>query len=730
MRSIMNYPRVRRDEGNVLEFKSKKNGFVSVKDPYAWLETPPSQSKESADFVDAQNKLFGNYMEDVSYRDEFKAALTDNMSYPKFSAPSIKKNKIAYWSENSGLMPHAVIRSSKNLDSRDSDVFFDPNQLSEDKSASLATAAFSKTAKYFAYGISRSGSDWVTLYVRSASSPFNEHSGSHETDQSRFSDEVRYVKFSSIGWLGDEGFFYQRYDVAEGAHGAANEDKAGLETDANENAKLYFHKVNTPQSEDVLVLSDSQNPTHMWSAGTTDDSRYVVLTVSKDTSRRNLLKVADLKDPQNAKISANMKWIDVVGEFKHEYSVIDNDGSKLYLQTNEMADNFKIVTADVYDSSSIEWKDFIAEDNAAVLTDASVVNNDKLVLVYLRDVKSELIVHSLSDGRYLYRLFDDFTGTINQVTGESDQSKLFISTTSYTTPGTVLSFDFDEHASSTFRSTEVHGLSPTEFMTEQQFYTSKDGTKVPIFITRHKDTPKNAPFFLFGYGGFSISVLPFFSPSALTFVKHFRAGLAVANIRGGSEYGEKWHKDGILDLKQNGFSDFLSASDFLVDTGYAGKGSIIVNGGSNGGLLAAVAAQQDLSNNIAVSIVDVGVLDMLKFHKWTIGRAWTSDYGNPDDPSDFDHLHAYSPLHRSQEIKDKIYPAMLLTSAAHDDRVVSCHTTKMIAELQHSHIEQVKLARIETKAGHGAGKSTQMRILEATDKYTFAANELGLKWFK
>lgn len=624
---MIKYPKVRRDDRNVTEYRSKKNGTVKVNDPYEWLETPPSQSQDTSDFVDAQNELFNNYMAGVGYRDEFKAALTENMCYPKFSSPSFKKNGIAYWSENSGLEPHAVVRSSRDLESVESEVFFDPNQLSEDKSASLATAAFSKRAKYFAYGISRSGSDWCTIYVRPSDAPFTEKSGSHETDQGRFADEVRYVKFSSIGWLNDEGFFYQRYDVPEGTHGAAHEDKAGLETDANENAKLYFHKINTPQSEDKLIIADPQNPTHMWSASSTDDGRYVALTVSKDTSRRNLLKIADLQDPQNAEMSSNMRWINVVEEFKHEYSVIDNNGSTLYLHTNENADNYKIVTTTISNPSNIAWKDFVAEDDA-VLTDASIVHHDKLVLTYTRDVKSELIVRSLKDGSYLYRIFDDFTGTINQVTGESDQSKLFISTTSYTTPGTVLSFDFEKlatsgsvkEASTTFRSSETKGLNPDEFTTEQQFYTSKDGTRVPIFITRHKDTPKNAPFFLYGYGGFSISVLPFFSPSALTFVKHFRAGLAVANIRGGSEYGEKWHTGAIKDRKQHGFDDFCSALDYLVDGGYAKKGSIIVNGGSNGGLLAAVAAQQDKKDNIAVSIVDVGVLDMLKFCRWTIGK--------------------------------------------------------------------------------------------------------------
>ncbi|TIB86967.1 hypothetical protein E3Q10_00588 [Wallemia mellicola] len=728
-----NYPNVRRDETKFTDYKSEKRGVVRVPDPYHWLETPPAQSKESAEFVDAQNNLFNAYMEDVKYKEEFKTALTQNMSYPKFSAPSLKKNGIAYWSENAGLQPHAVIRSSKQLSSNESNVFFDPNQLSDDKTASLATAAFSKTAKYFGYGISRSGSDWCTLYVRPSDSPFTEKSGSHETDKERFSDEIRYVKFSSIGWLGDSGFFYQRYDVTEGAHGAAHEDVAGLETDANENAKLYYHKVNTPQSEDKLVLEDPQNPTHMWSASTTDDGRFLVVTVAKDTSRRNLLKVADLNDSRNAEISSNMCWLDIISDFKHEYDVIDNDDSKLYIHTNEEADNYKIKTFDI---ASNVWSELVSEEDG-VLVEAQIVNSDKLVAVYTRDVKSELIVRSLRDGSHLYRPFDKFTGSINQVTGERDHTKIYLSTTSYTTPGEVLCFDFEElekrkcidQASTVFRSAEVNGLDPKEFTTEQHFAQSPDGTKIPVFITRHKDTPKDAPFFLYGYGGFSISLLPFFSPSALTFVKHFRAGLAVANIRGGGEYGESWHQAGTKERKQNCFDDFLASANYLVDNGFARKGSIIANGGSNGGLLAAVVAQQDKMDLIGVSIVDVGVLDMLKFHLWTIGRAWCSDYGNAEEANDFDYLYEYSPLHQAALAQEKIYPSMLLTSAAHDDRVVSCHTTKMIAQLQHTQSEKIKLARLETKAGHGAGKSTEMRIAEATDKYTFAAHELGLKWF-
>ena len=637
-------------------------------------------------FIKTQNEKFQSYLSNNQYKQKFKNNIRNNFNYYKFSCPILLNDNHYYYFENTGLESFSKLMKSKDLSK--SETFFNPNYLSKDKTLSLNTLNFSKSAKYLGYSLSKSGSDWSTIFVRSTDKPFNDESKDHNNDVDRLNESIKFVKFSNIGWLKDDGFFYQRYDTNVNEE-YENDNFEGLETEKNEYAKLYYHKVGTPQSEDILVFENKDEPNHMWSASCSDDGRYLYLTISRDTSRKNLLYIADLANPSNNKISSQMEWIKVVNDWKYEYDVINNVNDKIYIITNENANNYKILTLDLSNPSQPKFETLVENDNNAFLSDANIINDDRLALIYSKDVNDQLFIHNLKTGERQFRLFENYIGTINQFSGKKHHKQFYISMTNFTTPGTILKFDFDQYektknlneSSSVFRSTSVSNLSPDEFITEQVFYESKDGTKIPMFITRHIDTQMDgtSSALQYAYGGFSISVKPFFSPAALTFVKHFKSMLVVTNIRGGSEYGESWHLDGTKERKQNCFDDFLYGSKYLIDHKYVKAGKIIANGGSNGGLLAAVVANQDNQNLLGASIVDVGVLDMLKFHLFTIGSAWKSDYGDPDNPDDAEYIKKYSPLHNINP--NKVYPSMLLTTAAHDDRVSPLHTFKHIGEL-------------------------------------------------
>ncbi|BGP07293.1 hypothetical protein JCM10049v2_003124 [Rhodotorula toruloides] len=736
------YPQVRRSD-TVETFKSAKKGEVRVADPYDWLHDP--DSRETQAFVKSQGDFTRAYLDQYKDRKVFTEELRKNWNYPRFSCPALKGDGNYYFTYNSGLQPQPSIyrfpKGQETVKPKEGEVggelFFDPNLLSTDGSVSRATSAFSDDGKWFAYALSRSGSDWSTIYVRPTSSPHNPQQEVGKDEGRLEHDVIRFVKFSGIGWTKDsKGFFYQRFP-ARAEHGADTDDKAGTETDKDVNALLYYHKIGTPQSEDVLVYKDESNPEWMFSAGGTEDGRYVVMTQSRDTARSNLLWISDLQEEGN-EIGPNMKWQKVVNEWGSYYADITNDGSKFYFYTNANdSPNYKLVTYDLAKSEE-GFRDLVAHDPKLPLTSVHVANKDALVLLYSVDVKDELYLHSLATGERIKRLGEGLIGSVDQIAGRREHDEMWWSMSGFTSPGTVYRYDFTDDAAKgkkageqqVYREASVEGIKPDDFISEQVFFTSKDGTKVPMFVTRPKDVAKDgtAPAILYGYGGFSHAITPFFSPSLMTWIKHYKGVLAVANIRGGEEYGESWHIAGTKAQKQNVFDDFRWAAKHLITEKYVAHNKIAISGGSNGGLLVAACLNQEPSL-FGAAIADVGVLDMLRFQRFTIGRAWTSDYGSSDDPDGFDYLIEYSPLHNVDPSKAPYPPTMLLT-ADHDDRVVPLHSFKYAAELQYRLPDNPNplLLRVDTKSGHGAGKSTEKKIEEAVDKYGFVAQSMGLKW--
>lgn len=739
------YPSVRRDETSVDQFQSKTKGTVLVPDPYSWLHEPPSSSEETQKFVEQQAAFTSDHISKYPNYSSLESSLKKNWDYPRFSCPSLKGDDYYYFNYNSGLESQTSIYRVKrgeetkavgNGSSKGSsggELFIDPNLFSTDGTAALSSVAISKSGKYCAYGVSRSGSDWTSIYVRRTDTPHPQSAsdgGQRGTDPGRMDDVIRFVKFGSPTWLKDDsGFFYQRMPEKI-AHGDHLDDKAGTETGADLNAMLYFHKLGDPQEKDTLIMKDPDNPQYMWGTSVTEDGRYLALTTFKDTGRSNRLWIADL---QSQPLSSQMKWDKIVNEFGSEYGLLTNDLCRLYLLTNKDASKRKVVT---YDLNKPEdgFQDLIPEDPQAILESFNPTDNDKAVVSYSRDVMDELYLYELATGKKIKRIAPDLIGNINQIAGRREDNEFFFGLTNFLTPGTVYRYKFDNPDGQElveFRKTQLEGLNSDDFVSKQVFYTSKDGkTKVPMFITHLKNGYKadgTAPCIQYGYGGFSISIAPFFSPGLMTFVAHYGAVLAVPNIRGGGEYGEEWHLAGCFERKQNVFDDFQYATRYLVDQKYVAKDQVTIMGGSNGGLLVAACVNQ-APELFGAAIAEVGVMDMLRFHKFTIGRAWTADYGSPDDPEAFDYLYKYSPLHN---INPKAtYPAMILLTADHDDRVVPLHSFKLAASLQNSlpHNPNPLLLRVDLKAGHGAGKSTEMKIKEYTDKLTFVAMSLGLKW--
>ncbi|GAA6061153.1 hypothetical protein JCM10212_005739 [Sporobolomyces blumeae] len=731
------YPAVRRSD-TVEEFKSATRGTVQVADPYDWLSDP--DSKDTQAFVQEQGAFTKKYLDQFRDKERFSNELEKNWNYARFSCPSLKGDGYYYFTFNSGLAAQpAIYRFKKGSETQPvqegeigGELFFDPNLLSTDGSVSRSTSAFSDDGKYYAYALSRSGSDWTTIYVRETTSP---HDASQQvgSDEGRLPDVLRFVKFSSIGWTADsKGFFYQRFPERK-EHGGAEDDKAGTETDQDLYASLYYHRIGTSQAEDVLVHRDPDHPEWMFGAGATEDGRYLVMTSSRDTARSNLLWIADLHDPANKEIGPDMKWTKLINEWGTYWSELTNDGSKFYFYTNaDDSPNYKIVTYDL-EKPEEGFKDLIAHNPKSPLTSAHIAADDQLVLLYSVDVKDELYLHRLSDGARVKRLASGLIGTVEQFSGRREHREMWFSMSSFTSPGTVYRYDFDQGEGrvagheNVYREAKVEGIKPDEFVSEQVFFASKDGTKVPMFITRPKGVEKG-PVLLYGYGGFSHAITPFFSPSLMTWIKHYKGTLAVANIRGGDEYGERWHEAGTKERKQNCFDDFQHAAKYLYEKGYAEKGKVAISGGSNGGLLVGACVNQ-APELFGAAIADVGVLDMLRFQRYTIGRAWTSDYGSSDDPEGFDYLYAYSPLHNVDPAK-KPYPPTMLLTADHDDRVVPLHSFKHIAELQYQLPDNPNplLLRVDTKSGHGAGKSTAKRIEEACEKYGFVSQSMGLEW--
>eukprot|EP01087_Luapelamoeba_hula_P003251 TRINITY_DN1304_c0_g1_i1.p1 TRINITY_DN1304_c0_g1~~TRINITY_DN1304_c0_g1_i1.p1 ORF type:complete len:711 (+),score=120.10 TRINITY_DN1304_c0_g1_i1:120-2252(+) len=698
-------PTTRRDE-SVLE--------QGVPDPYRWLEDP--DSPETQAWVTQQNNFTNKLLTASPVREKFVKRLTELYNYPKFSCPYKRGTKYYYY-KNDGLQNQSVLYTQDSLESEPS-VFLDPNTLTADGTAALGVTAFSESGKYFAYGVSRSGSDWQTIYVK------------RTADKTDTEEVLKWVKFSSIAWLhSDEGFFYARYPTPTFVEGDAEAPKAGAEVDANVDHKLYYHKLGTSQDEDVLIFDTPEEPKLMFGIEITDDGKYLLITVYKGTAPANKLYYAELAHFIGTRESLNV--VKLIDNFEAEYQYITNDDTLFHVKSNRSADRNKILTIDIAHPAPESWKDLIPE-STDVLSYACCFNQSFLLVCYLHDVKDILQVFSL-DGKFLKELELPDIGSVGSITCRRKDAEVFYSFTSFLRPSSIFRVAPDG-STSVFREPIVNGFNPADFQSQQVFYNSKDGTRIPMFIVSRKTQQEHldgsGAVYLYGYGGFNISLQPSFSVFRVVFMTHCNIAIAIPNLRGGGEYGEEWHKQGTFERKQNVFDDFISAAEYLVANKWCSPERIAISGGSNGGLLVGACANQrpDL---FGCAIAQVGVMDMLRFHKFTIGHAWTEEYGNPDDAEAAAYIKKYSPVHNVQT--EKPYPAVLLTTGDHDDRVVPLHSYKYIAALQHAHGKSEKqtkplMIRIDCKAGHGAGKPTAKAIEETADIYTFIHHTLRLEW--
>jgi prolyl oligopeptidase len=662
-----------------------------VADPYRWLENPDSD--DSKTWIEAQNQITFNYLANIPSRNSIKHRLTELWDYEKYSLPFKKGDRYFYF-KNDGLQNQSVLYTLPDLDAEPR-VLLDPNILSEDGTIALSGLAISEDANLMAYGLSIAGSDWQEWKVRDV-----------ETGED-FSDHVQWVKFSGATWTHDnQGFFYSRYDEP---------NEATKLEDANYFQKLFYHRLGTPQSEDILIYERLDQKEWGFNGSITDDGHYLLVYVWQGTDPRNLLFVKDLTNPSS-------DIVELINTFEADYSVIDNQGSLFWLQTDLDAPRKRVIAIDITAPEKENWKEVIPE--AEETLQSVSLFGDRFIITYLKDAHTQVKFFDLN-GAFLKELELPGLGSAGGFGGKRSDRETFYSFTSFTTPPTIYRYDLERDESTIFRQPQI-SFNPDDYETQQVFYSSKDGTRIPMFITAKKGLVKdgNNPTYLYGYGGFNASITPAFSPSNLVWME--LGGIyAVANLRGGGEYGEAWHQAGTKLNKQNVFDDFIAAAEWLIANQYTSSKKLAIGGGSNGGLLVGACMTQRPAL-FAAALPAVGVMDMLRFHKFTIGWAWCSDYGSPENPDEFKALYAYSPLHNLKP--NTSYPATLVTTADHDDRVVPAHSFKFAAALQAAHEGDAPvLIRIETKAGHGAGKPTAKIIEEASDRWAFLVNVLEVK---
>ena len=663
-----------------------------VKDPYRWLED--DNSAETKAWVTEENQVTEDYLSKISFRQKIKDRLKEMWNYPKYGAP-FKEGDYYYFYKNDGLQNQAVLFRQKGLDATP-EVFLDPNKLSKDGTVAISTVSFSKNSKYVVYYEAHAGSDWEDARIMNVS------------DKSLLKDELNYIKFSGASWKGDDGFYYSRYPVSN------EKDKLTVQ---NQNHKVYYHKIGTSQSEDVLIYEDKEHPLRTVGAWLTEDEHFLTITTSEGTSGSELW----VKDMHNT--SSKNDFTLLVKGFDTESSFIDNDGDKLLVRTNDGAPNYKVVLIDPKNPAKENWETIIPQRKE--LLESVGTAGGKLFLTYLQDASSR-VYQTDYKGHSAYQIQLPGIGSASGFGGHKKDKEIFYSYTSFDYPGATFKYDIATGKSVLFRKSEAK-INADNYQTVQSFCISKDGTKVPMFITYKKGIKLdgNNPVLMYGYGGFNIPLTPWFSISNSFFLEEGGV-FVVVNLRGGSEYGEAWHKAGMLQNKQNVFDDFIAAAQFLIDKKYTNSNKLAMQGGSNGGLLigAVMTQRPDL---FKVAIPQVGVMDMLRYHKFTIGWAWATEYGRSDNEKDFKNLIKYSPL---QNLKPGTkYPATLVTTADHDDRVVPAHSFKFAATLQADNDgANPTLIRIETKAGHGAGKPTDKQIDEAADIWSFVMYNLGMEF--
>jgi len=664
---------------------------VKVADPYRWLED--DNSAETKAWVEEQNKLTFSYLEKIPERAAIKERLTKLWNYERYGVP-FKQGERYFYSKNDGLQNQSVLYTMTSLEAP-AKLLLDPNALSADGTVALSGYSISDDGNLIAYGLATAGSDWQQWKVRDV-----------QTGQD-LEDHVQWVKFSSASWTKDgKGFFYSRYDEPTA--------EAKL-TKVNYFHKLYYHRLGTPQSEDKLVYHRSDHRDWNFYGGVTDDGRYLVITASQGTDPKNRVLYQDLRQ-------LDSPVVELLMDFDADYSFIDNDGPIFWFKTDLNAPRHRVITIDIRKPQRANWKEIIPQARET-LTGVGAVNN-QFICVYLKDAHSQVKVFGL-DGAFVREISLPGIGSAGGFGGKRSDTETFYSFTSYTSPGTIFRHDMKTGASTVFRQAKVD-FNPSNYVTRQVFYRSKDGTRVPMFISHKKGLKLDGknPTLLYGYGGFNISLTPGFSIGNLAWME-MGGVYAVPNLRGGGEYGEQWHQAGTKLKKQNVFDDFIAAAEWLVANKYTSSKKLAISGGSNGGLLVGASLTQR-PELFGATLPAVGVMDMLRFHKFTIGWAWTSDYGSTENADEFKALYAYSPLHTLKP--GTKYPATLITTADHDDRVVPAHSFKFAAALQAAQAGKAPtLIRIETKAGHGAGKPTAKLIEETADKMTFLVHELKVE---
>ncbi len=653
---------------------------TDIKDEYRWLEDDNADDTKA--WVGEQNKVTKGYLDQIPFRKKIRERYEELFNYPKLSSP-FKAGDYYFFYKNDGLQNQSVIYYQKGLDGKP-EVFIDPNALSEEGTTAISLAGFSNDNKYVTYSRQDAGSDWQKFYVMEVAT------------KKQLSDELEWVKFSGASWKGD-GFFYSRYPAPkEGAEFSGD----------NRNHSVYFHKLGEDQSKDQLVYEDPKNPNMYHYGGVTEDQRFFVLYAAPGTDGYAVYyKDLDKKDS---------KFITLFEGYKNKSSVVHNIGDKMLIQTDIDAPKYRMIELDIKSPDKKNWKEIIPETEN--LLRGVSTGGGKLFASYLQDATTRIYQYDY-DGSNKKEMKLPGLGSAFGFSGKEGDNTLFYTFTSFIYPGTIFRYDVKNGTSEEFYKTELK-FNPGDYIEKQIFYTSKDGTKVPMFIVHAKNLKLDgtAPTYLYAYGGFNVSLTPSFSTSRILLLENGGV-FAMPNLRGGGEYGEEWHKGGMLLNKQNVFDDFIAAGEYLIGNNYTSKDKLAIAGGSNGGLLvgAAMTQRPDL---FAVALPAVGVMDMLRYHKFTVGKGWIPEYGSSDNPEDFKNLLSYSPLHNLKEGTE--YPATMVTTADHDDRVVPAHSFKFAAKLQEVHQgENPVLIRIETNAGHGAGKPTSKIIDEQADIWSF-----------
>ncbi|NJL89470.1 MAG: S9 family peptidase [Coleofasciculaceae cyanobacterium SM2_1_6] len=662
---------------------------TSVADPYRWLED--LDAPETEVWIQAQNQVTFAYLDQIPSREQIKERLTKLWNYERYSAPFKEGDRYFYF-KNDGLQNQSVLYTLKSLDGPPK-VLIDPNKLSEDGTIALGGISISEDGRLMAYGLSQAGSDWVEWRIRDIESGVD------------LPDHLRWVKFSGASWTKDGlGFYYSRYDAPQGDALA----------EVNYYQKLYYHRVGTAQSADILVYDRPDQKEWGFAAGVTEDGNYLIISVWKGTDSKNLVFYQDLTQ-------ADSPVVELINTFNASYGVFGNDGSKFLVRTDLDAPRGRVVAIDIHHPAPEDWQEIIPQA-PETLEGLNLINN-QLVANYLQDAHTVIKIFDL-EGKLVREVDLPGIGSAGGFGGKRDDRETFYTFTSFTCPNTIYHYDMVTGASTLYRRPQVD-FQPDAYEIKQVFYQSKDGTAIPMFIAHKKGLVLDGhnPTLLYAYGGFNASLSPYFSVSNLVWME-MGGVYAMPNLRGGGEYGEEWHEAGMKLHKQNVFDDFIAAAEWLIAHQYTSSSKLAISGASNGGLLVGACMTQR-PELFGAALPAVGVMDMLRFHKFTIGWAWCSEYGSPDHPEEFAAIYAYSPLHNLRA--GTKYPATLITTADHDDRVVPSHSFKFAAALQAAHQgDNPVLIRVETKAGHGAGKPVSKVIAEVADEWGFVLHALGV----